>query len=64
MKAAVMYKPSVPLEIVDLNIENPKAGEVLVKMDATGLCASDHHVIEGVLPWSLGRRWRSRPRRY
>ena len=51
MKAAVMYKPSFPLEIVDLSIENPKAGEVLVKIDATGLCASDHHVIEGVLPY-------------
>ena len=51
MKAAVLYEVGKPLEIKDLKIEKPKEGEVLVTMKAAGVCASDHHVIHGQIPY-------------
>ncbi len=52
MKAAVLYEANAPLVIEDLDLEAPRAGEVAVSMAASGLCASDHHVMTGtaVLP--------------
>lgn len=49
-KAAVSYKPGEPLVIEELEIDEPKTGEVLVKMAAVGLCHSDYHVIAGDRP--------------
>ena len=51
MKAAVLYEVGKKLEIIDLNIGKPKHGEVLVNMKAAGVCASDHHVIHGQIPY-------------
>ena len=51
MKAAVLYEVGKKLEIIDLNIGKPKQGEVLVNMKAAGVCASDHHVIHGQIPY-------------
>ena len=52
MKAAVLYEPKTPLEVEELDQDPPMAGEVRVKMDVAGLCASDIHVMKGtaVLP--------------
>ena len=50
MKAAVMRANNAPLEIEELNIDDPGPGEVLVKTKASGICHSDLHVIEGGLP--------------
>ncbi|MFT5695400.1 MAG: S-(hydroxymethyl)glutathione dehydrogenase/alcohol dehydrogenase [Myxococcota bacterium] len=50
MKAAVMRANNAPLEIEDVEIDDPSAGEVLVKTAASGICHSDLHVIEGGLP--------------
>jgi S-(hydroxymethyl)glutathione dehydrogenase/alcohol dehydrogenase len=50
MKAAVLYKPKTPLVVEEVELDAPKAGEVLVKMVATGVCHSDLHVITGDLP--------------
>ncbi|MFQ5515649.1 MAG: Zn-dependent alcohol dehydrogenase [Myxococcota bacterium] len=50
MKAAVMRANRAPLEIEDVQIDGPEAGEVLVKTAASGICHSDLHVIEGSLP--------------
>jgi S-(hydroxymethyl)glutathione dehydrogenase/alcohol dehydrogenase len=47
MKAALLEKPSQPLEIVDAVIEDPRPGEVLVKLAASGVCHSDYHVVLG-----------------
>lgn len=47
VKAAVLYEPNTRMPIVDLQQEEPKAGEVRVKMKAAGICASDHHVMKG-----------------
>jgi S-(hydroxymethyl)glutathione dehydrogenase / alcohol dehydrogenase len=41
MKAAVMVGYNKPLEIQDVDLAEPKANEVLVKMSATGVCHSD-----------------------
>ena len=55
MKAAVLYEVNTPLQIEELELDPPKAGEVLVKLTAAGLCASDHHIMtgSGVLPMPI-----------
>jgi S-(hydroxymethyl)glutathione dehydrogenase/alcohol dehydrogenase len=47
MKAAVIYKANSPLIIEDVDIEDPRAGEVQVRITAKGLCHSDLHNIKG-----------------
>ena len=47
MKAAVLYEPLTPLVIEEVDIDEPGAGEVLVKMSASGVCHSDWHVVKG-----------------
>ncbi len=48
--AAVLYEPNKPLVIEQLDIDEPKTGEVRVKMKAVGLCRSDHNVMVGTRP--------------
>jgi alcohol dehydrogenase len=52
------YAQSRPLEIADLELEAPGAGELLVRVGAAGLCHSDLSVIDGsrprVMPMVLG----------
>jgi propanol-preferring alcohol dehydrogenase len=54
MKAAVLRKPGPvdtgPLEIRDVPLPEPGAGEVRVRVHACGICRTDLHVIEGELP--------------
>ena len=50
MKAAVMRAYHAPLEIEDVDLDDPGPGEVLLKTAASGICHSDLHVIEGALP--------------
>ncbi len=50
MKAAVMRANNAPLEIEEVEIDDPGPGEVLLKTAASGICHSDLHVIEGGLP--------------
>ncbi|MFQ5518086.1 MAG: alcohol dehydrogenase catalytic domain-containing protein, partial [Acidimicrobiia bacterium] len=49
-KAAVHHRAGDPLRVEELSIDEPKAGEVLVKMAAVGLCRSDHNVMAGTRP--------------
>ncbi|MAG29904.1 MAG: alcohol dehydrogenase [Deltaproteobacteria bacterium] len=49
MKAAVLRANNAPLSIEDITIDEPRAGEVLVKTAASGVCHSDLHIIEGKL---------------
>jgi NDMA-dependent alcohol dehydrogenase len=49
MKAAVMYEPRKPMVVETVELDPPKAEEVLVKMVATGVCHSDVHVYMGDL---------------
>jgi len=50
MKAAVMRMQNAPLEIEDVEIDDPAVGEVLVKTAASGICHSDLHIITGDIP--------------
>lgn len=42
-----------PLVIEEIELDGPKAGEVLLRMTAAGICGSDRHVLEGVYPSPL-----------
>jgi len=58
-RAAVAFDPKQPLEIVELDLEGPKAGEVLVEIMATGICHTDAYTLdgldsEGIFPSILG----------
>src|SRR6267154_308613 len=58
-RAAVAFEAKKPLEIVDLDLEGPKAGEVLVEIKATGICHTDAYTLdgfdsEGIFPSILG----------
>lgn len=50
MRAAVMHKAHEPLVIEEVEVASPQAGEVLVRLAASGVCRSDLHVIEGASP--------------
>ncbi len=50
MKAAVMYGVDQPLVIEDVDVDEPRATEVLVRTSATGVCHSDLHFMEGKYP--------------
>jgi S-(hydroxymethyl)glutathione dehydrogenase / alcohol dehydrogenase len=47
VKAAVFHQTGVPFQIETLDLESPKAGEVLVKVAAAGVCHSDWHLMTG-----------------
>lgn len=47
-RAAVAFKAKRPLEIVELDLEGPKAGEVLVEIMATGICHTDAYTLDGL----------------
>ncbi len=58
-RAAVAFEAGKPLEIVELDLEGPKAGEVLVEIKATGICHTDAFTLsgddpEGMFPVVLG----------
>src|SRR5579864_9655085 len=57
-EAAVLLQSNTPLEIMELDLQAPMAGEVLVKLAASGVCHSDYHLISGAtkhpLPAVLG----------
>ena len=40
-RAAVAIEAGKPLQIMEVNLEDPKAGEVLVEIKATGICHTD-----------------------
>jgi alcohol dehydrogenase (nicotinoprotein) len=43
-RAAVLRKGGTPWEITEVDLDEPKAGEVLIRMEAAGLCHSDEHI--------------------
>src|ERR1700704_3677311 len=58
-RAAVAFEAKRPLEIVELDLDGPKAGEVLVEIKATGICHTDAYTLdgfdsEGIFPSILG----------
>ena len=58
-KAAVAFGAGKPLEICDVDLEGPRAGEVLIEVKATGICHTDAFTLsgddpEGLFPAILG----------
>ena len=52
-RAAVAHKPGAPLTIETVDVEGPKAGEVLVEIKATGICHTDEFTLSGADPEGL-----------
>ena len=52
-RAAVAVAAGKPLEIMEVNLEGPKAGEVLVEIKATGICHTDEFTLSGADPEGL-----------
>ena len=50
VKAAVLNNPREPLVVEEVELDPPQAGEVLVKLKATGICHSDVSVYTGDIP--------------
>jgi S-(hydroxymethyl)glutathione dehydrogenase/alcohol dehydrogenase len=58
-KAAVAFKAGQPLEIAEVELGGPRAGEVLIEIKATGVCHTDAFTLsgndpEGAFPAILG----------
>ena len=58
-RAAVAFAANQPLQIVEVDVAPPKAGEVLVRIVATGVCHTDAYTLsgedsEGIFPCILG----------
>src|SRR5262249_34891286 len=52
-RAAVAVEKAKPLEILEVDLEGPKAGEVLVEIKATGICHTDEFTLSGADPEGL-----------
>ena len=52
-RAAVLHGFGAPLAIEQIEVDRPRAGEVAVRLVASGVCHSDLHTIDGVFPWPL-----------
>jgi S-(hydroxymethyl)glutathione dehydrogenase / alcohol dehydrogenase len=50
VRAAVALESSKPLEVTTVQLEGPKAGEVLVEIKAAGVCHTDAFTLSGVDP--------------
>ena len=49
-RAAVAVAAGQPLEVMEVNLDGPKAGEVLVEIKATGICHTDEFTLSGADP--------------
>ncbi|MCC8996644.1 MAG: S-(hydroxymethyl)glutathione dehydrogenase/class III alcohol dehydrogenase [Nitrosomonas sp.] len=52
-KAAVAWQANQPLTIEEIDLEGPKAGEVLIEIKATGICHTDYYTLSGADPEGL-----------
>ena len=52
-RAAVALEAGKPLEVMEVNLEGPKEGEVLVEIKATGICHTDEFTRSGADPEGL-----------
>ena len=52
-RAAVAFAAKKPLEIVTLDLDGPRAGEVLIEVKATGICHTDYYTLSGADPEGL-----------
>ncbi|HYC43439.1 MAG TPA: S-(hydroxymethyl)glutathione dehydrogenase/class III alcohol dehydrogenase [Noviherbaspirillum sp.] len=52
-RAAVAWKSGSPLTIEEVDLEGPRAGEVLIEVKATGICHTDFYTLSGADPEGL-----------
>jgi S-(hydroxymethyl)glutathione dehydrogenase/alcohol dehydrogenase len=52
-KAAIAHAAGQPLEVVTVDLEGPRAGEVLIELKATGICHTDEFTRSGADPEGL-----------
>jgi S-(hydroxymethyl)glutathione dehydrogenase/alcohol dehydrogenase len=52
-RAAVALEKAKPLQITEVELNGPKAGEVLVEVKATGICHTDEFTLSGADPEGL-----------
>ena len=52
-RAAIAFAAGQPLEIAELDLEGPRAGEVMVEIKATGICHTDEFTLSGADPEGL-----------
>ena len=50
MRAAVLEEFGEPLVVTDVELEEPRAGEVLVRLEACGVCHTDLYTASGADP--------------
>src|SRR5215468_4216176 len=53
VRAAVAVAPGKPLEVTTVQLDGPRAGEVLVEIKATGVCHTDEFTLSGADPEGL-----------
>src|SRR5580765_9032125 len=51
--AAVCWEPARPLEVIQIDLAGPKAGECLIRLAATGVCHTDAYTMSGRDPSGL-----------
>jgi Zn-dependent alcohol dehydrogenase len=49
VQAALLPAPGTPLRVVELELDEPHAGEVLVRLHASGVCSDDLNVLDGTV---------------
>src|SRR5690606_1905887 len=52
-KAAIAWKAGAPLTVEEVDLEGPRAGEVLIEVKATGICHTDYYTLSGADPEGL-----------
>jgi len=52
-RAAVALEKAKPLVVTEVDLDGPKAGEVLVEVKATGICHTDEFTLSGADPEGL-----------
>ena len=52
-RAAIAFEAGKPLEIAEVDVAAPKAGEVMVQIVATGVCHTDAYTLSGEDPEGL-----------
>src|SRR5690606_38387312 len=50
MRATLLERPGMPLQAVERPVPRPAAGEILLRVDACGVCRTDLHLIDGEVP--------------
>ncbi|MDZ4251647.1 MAG: zinc-dependent alcohol dehydrogenase family protein [Sulfuritalea sp.] len=53
MRAVLFERPGMPLRLVELPLPQPGRGELLIEVEACGVCRTDLHLIDGELPHPL-----------